>query len=199
MKFKIAKDYLSERLLTEEKFYKITVNNDNTYLPMYFIGSNSKDILNYNTASQVYDYITRQFKNKEKVNTALLNDLGKLGNSEITISDISSSYNNFIKHPIYKKRLLNNTFSTSRHTSNEKVKNQVSLDNLIVHHIDEVEYNNSEDNLVGFTTDSLHKLTHLLNVKNQSVGSVEWAGQLPVVIYDGNKFVVKQCKINIKI
>lgn len=195
---------LNEELLLEENFYKVIVKNGN---PFYFIGTEDRDtIKSLKTARDVYNYISNIKSNKEKVNDSLLTELNSLGSTNIDIKDISSNYTTFIKHPIYKKRLLNSTFRTSRNHGNNIVKDnggkkdiESSFKKLKVHHIDGVEYNNNEDNLVGLEGNTLHQLVHLLDVKNTSTGTVAWEGTFNSAIHDGSKFVIKPCKITVTI
>ena len=187
---------LTEELLTEEKLYRIDVDNNE-----FFVIAGNKQ--QFNSVKDVLTYIDVQSKNKESINDELYKQLKKHEKSVCNITDYTNS---ITKDDPRLSRTINKTFSTLRKRSNKTLKREVDSDavkpedlsKVIVHHVDGNEFNDDKDNLIGLFSSNLHHILHKLSLTKHG-STYAWSGTQKVLVYNGKKYVPKTMTISIDV
>jgi hypothetical protein len=189
MKFKLVEDTYYESVLVEAKVYEIKANGISD--PYYMIAGN-KDT--FNTSSQVKDYISL-LKNKHETVSKNVDLMLSEIDDPIQVTRVEDK--NQLKDIFSRKeRFLNYTHRTYRKNS--------SVKGFITHHLDGIEANNDEENLLRIKEDEhkngigkfVHTVLHKVDFDKQKL-----SGSKPfdVQVYDGNQFVDKKLIITAKI
>ena len=185
---------LNEELLTEEKLYRIGVDNKE----FFFIAGNKQ---NFQSIADIITYLKLQRRSShESIDWNLLNELESYIEYPYSLED----YDNRINVDDSRlSRLINKTFSTTRKRSRRNFIQKISsavpqemINNILIHHVDGNELNEEDTNLIGLFDNNLHQLLH--NLKLVKYGTTySWEGKLPVLVYNGVKYIPKL--INIKL
>lgn len=218
MKFRIVEnldedDILNEAVLTEDVLYKVEVPNPKitTGGPrkiFYFLsGDDVNKFTSMATCDEVVDYVEHTLgeKGHEKINKALLSQLKALCPSSVAVSDMSAHKSAILSYKNHTNRFLNTTYSQSRTKSNTAVIRDIGVTNkrlfknLTVHHLDGDEWNDSATNLVGFDSNQLHQLAHILPIVSSGGSSYTWSKRFNAVVYDGRNFIIKPCIVTMEI
>ena len=207
MKVKLVEDFnLEEELLCEDNVYKVSVpSHKKTF---YFLaGDDVPRFTSMTQCDQVYDYVMNTLKKSshEKINDDLMSQLQALGTTPANVTDMSSHKSTITSYSKHSQRFLNTTYRQSRDKSNANVCTSIGSVNkrlftdLTVHHLDGDEWNDSNDNLVGFDNNQLHQLSHILPITNTGTGTYKWDKRFNAVTYDGVNFVIKPCRVTMEI
>ena len=204
MKFRLVEDF-DTHILNEDNVYKVSVPSAKKIY--YFLaGDDTAKYTSMTRCDQIYDFIENTLRKSwhEKVNSTLLDQLQSLGNAPAVVTDMSSHKNAITSYSNHTQRFLNTTYRPSRHKSNTNVSNAIGVNkrlftDLTVHHLDGDEWNDSNDNLIGFDNDQLHQLAHILPITNTGAGTYKWDKRFNAVTYDGHNFIIKPCRVTMEI
>jgi hypothetical protein len=207
MKFRLVEEFeLEEEVLNEDNVYKVSVPSAKKIY--YFLAGD--DVAKYTSMTscdQIYDFIENTLRKSwhEKVNSNLLNQLQSLGTAPAVVTDMSSHKGAITSYSNHAKRFLNTTYRPSRSKSNANVSNSIGSVNkrlftdLTVHHLDGDEWNDSNDNLVGFDNDQLHQLAHILPITPTGIDTYRWDKRFNAVTYNGTNFTIRPCRVTMEI
>ena len=192
MKFKLVEDI---DILIESKIYRIDYKtNSGRKDYAYIIGNDKPNII---SPKHLLDNLQQKQNNKEKVTSGAI-DLVQKMNSIISIQplDLNNKQDNIEYQKALQKKtkkFLNTTHSSSRD------KSSLGPD-FITHHLDGVEENDDNYNLLGIPKNNYGEHVHwLLHQTRFSKHYKKGSTVFPIILYDGTRFVRKVLKVNVEV